>query len=121
MRARSHLVRRTRGSGKVPKPGHRRRAKMRLRQISVILIAGAISVAIGACGKQGSSGTVAPPSVSGAGCAPIAGDKLVVLTDDKQLQNSDNIVAAINAKASTPALLAATDKVAAALDTNKLI
>lgn len=94
---------------------------MRLRQISLILIAGAVSVAIGACAKPGSSGTDAPQQASGAGCAPVAGDKLVVLTDDKQLQNSDNIVAAINAKSSTPALIAATDKVAAALDTNKLI
>jgi len=94
---------------------------MRLRQISLILIAGAVSVAIGACGKEGSSGTAPPPSASGAGCAPVAGDKLVVLTDDKQLQNSDNVVAAINSKANTPALVAATDKVAAALDTPKLI
>jgi osmoprotectant transport system substrate-binding protein len=85
------------------------------------LVAGAMSVAVGACAKPGSSGTEAPQSATGAGCAPVAGDKLVVLTDDKQLQNSDNIVAAINAKASTPALVAATDKVAAALDTNKLL
>jgi osmoprotectant transport system substrate-binding protein len=94
---------------------------MRLRQMSMVLLAGAVALTVGACGKEGSSGTTAPPSASGAGCAPVAGDKLVVLTDDKQLQNSDNIVAAVNAKASTPALVAATDKVAAALDTPKLI
>lgn len=94
---------------------------MRLRQITLILVAGGVAFAGAACGKEGSSGTSAPPSVSGAGCAPVAGDKLVVLTDDKQLQNADNVVAAINAKASTPALVAAVDKVAAALDTTKLI
>ncbi len=74
------------------------------------------------CGKAGSSGTQAPASnAAGGGCAPVAGDKLVVLTDDKHLQNSDNVIAAINAKAATPELVAALDKVATALDTPKLI
>jgi osmoprotectant transport system substrate-binding protein len=45
----------------------------------------------------------------------------VVLTDDKNLQNTDNVIAAINKKASSPQLIAALDKVAAALDTTKLI
>lgn len=94
---------------------------MRLRQIILIMIAGGLAFAGAACGREGSSGTSAPPTASGAGCAPVAGDKLVVLTDDKQLQNSDNVVAAINTKAATPALVAAVDKVAAALDTPKLI
>jgi osmoprotectant transport system substrate-binding protein len=74
------------------------------------------------CGGAGSSGTEAPASsAAGAGCAPVAGDTLVVLTDDKQLQNTDNIVPAINAKSSSPQLIAALDKVSAALDTTKLI
>jgi osmoprotectant transport system substrate-binding protein len=46
---------------------------------------------------------------------------LTVLTDDKHLQNSDNVVPAINAKASSPQLIAALDKVSASLDTTKLI
>jgi osmoprotectant transport system substrate-binding protein len=94
------------------------------RKVSVALFAAAATVLVvglAACGKSGSSGTQAPPSASGAGCAPVAGDQLVVLADDKKLQNSDNIVAAANAKASNAALLAATDRVAAALDTTKLI
>jgi osmoprotectant transport system substrate-binding protein len=94
------------------------------RKVSVALFAAlatVLAVGLTACGKSGSSGTQAPPSVSGAGCAPVAGDQLVVLTDDKKLQNSDNVVAAANAKASNAALIAATDKVAAALDTPKLI
>jgi osmoprotectant transport system substrate-binding protein len=74
------------------------------------------------CGESGSSGTDAPASsAAGAGCAPAAGDTLVVLTDDKKLQNTDNIVPAINAKASSPQIIAALDKVSAALDTAKLI
>jgi osmoprotectant transport system substrate-binding protein len=76
----------------------------------------------GGCGKAGSSGTAAPPSAaSGGGCAPVAGTKLVVLDDDKHLQNADNVIAAINGKAAKPELVAALDKVADALDTPKLI
>ncbi|MFG3300644.1 glycine betaine ABC transporter substrate-binding protein [Micromonospora chersina] len=74
------------------------------------------------CGDAGSSGTDAPEKgASGAGCAPVAGDKLVVLTDDKKLQNTDNVIPAVNAKAATPQLVAALDKVSAKLDTPKLI
>jgi len=79
-------------------------------------------VTLAGCGSAGSSGTQAPPSsAAGAGCAPVAGDSLVVLTDDKQLQNTDNVVPAINKKVSSPQLIAALDKVSAALDTTKLI
>jgi osmoprotectant transport system substrate-binding protein len=79
-------------------------------------------VILAGCGQSGSSGTEAPASsASGAGCAPVAGDALVVLTDDKNLQNTDNVVPAINKKASSPQLIAALDKVSAALDTTKLI
>jgi osmoprotectant transport system substrate-binding protein len=74
------------------------------------------------CGESGSSGTEAPASsAAGAGCAPAAGDTLVVLTDDKKLQNTDNIIPAINAKASSPEIIAALDKVSSTLDTTKLI
>jgi osmoprotectant transport system substrate-binding protein len=51
----------------------------------------------------------------------VAGDKLVVLTDDKALQNTDNIIPAINAKKASPELVAALDKVSDSLDTTKLI
>ena len=87
--------------------------------LGVVLSFAALGLA--ACGKEGSSGTQAPASVSGAGCAPVAGDKLVVLTDDKQLQTADNIIAAVNTKAADPALVAALDKVSDALTTEKLI
>jgi osmoprotectant transport system substrate-binding protein len=74
------------------------------------------------CGNAGSSGTSAPPSsASGAGCAGVAGSSLVVLTDDKHLQNTDNVVPAINKKASSDDLIAALNKVSSALDTTKLI
>jgi osmoprotectant transport system substrate-binding protein len=72
------------------------------------------------CGQAGSSGTKAAASVAAGGCAPVAGEKLVALVDDKKLQAVDNIIAAVNAKASSPVLLAAVDKVASTLDTPKL-
>jgi osmoprotectant transport system substrate-binding protein len=85
----------------------------------LVLCVGALGLA--ACGEEGSSGTEDPGAVTGAGCAPVAGDALVVLDDDKKLQTADNIVAVINSKTSNPALTAALDKVADALDTPKLI
>ena len=91
---------------------------------NLLLAAGALTAAVvlSGCGGAGSSGTEAPASsAAGAGCAPVAGDTLVVLTDDKMLQNTDNVVPAINAKSSSPQIIAALDKVSAALDTTKLI
>ncbi|MFF5234318.1 glycine betaine ABC transporter substrate-binding protein [Dactylosporangium sp. NPDC000521] len=85
------------------------------------VLLGLATVGLAACGEEGSSGTQAPASVSGAGCAPVAGDKLVLLTDDKQLQQADNIIAAVNTKVADPALIAALDKVSDALTTEKLI
>lgn len=86
--------------------------------ISLIAVAGAVA----GCGKAGSSGTQAPASAAASGgCAGVAGTKLVVLTDDKKLQTVDNIIPAVYAKAATPDLVAALDKVSAALDTTKLI
>jgi osmoprotectant transport system substrate-binding protein len=86
--------------------------------VSIVAAAGALS----ACGESGSSGTQPPPSAAaGAGCAPVAGQELVVLTDDKKLQTVDNVIPAVNGKASTPELIGALDKVSAALDTSKLI
>ena len=51
-----------------------------------------------ACGESGSSGTRRwrrAASASGDACAPIAGDELVVLEDDKDLQTVDNIIPAV--------------------------
>jgi len=73
------------------------------------------------CGKAGSSGTATPGAAKGQGCAPIAGQQLVVLTDDKHLQAVDNVVPAVNVKAATPELIAALDKVSAVLKPDKLI
>ncbi|MEU4239104.1 glycine betaine ABC transporter substrate-binding protein [Actinoplanes sp. NPDC026619] len=95
---------------------------MRRHLLLMAATATAAVVTLAGCGSAGSSGTEAPASsAAGAGCAPVTGDKLVVLTDDKALQNTDNVIPAINKKASSPQLIAALDKVSAALDTTKLI
>lgn len=97
---------------------------MRARTRLAVGAVGAFAAAglLTGCGDAGSSGTEAPEAgATGAGCAPVAGDQLVVLEDDKKLQNTDNIIPAVNAKVATPDLYAALNKVSAALDTPKLV
>jgi osmoprotectant transport system substrate-binding protein len=95
---------------------------MRRHLLLLAVTSTAALVTLAGCGSAGSSGTEAPPSAAtGAGCAPVAGNDFIVLTDDKKLQNTDNVVPAINKKSSSPQLIAALDKVSAALDTTKLI
>lgn len=82
---------------------------------SVLVLSAAALVA---CGKEGSSSG----GQAAAKCATAKGDDLVVLKDDKQLQQADNVIPAIYKPAATPALIAALDKVSAALDSDgKLI
>ncbi|MEV4543040.1 glycine betaine ABC transporter substrate-binding protein [Micromonospora echinaurantiaca] len=97
---------------------------MRARTRLAVGAAGALAAAglLTGCGDAGSSGTDAPQQgATGAGCAPVAGDQLVVLDDDKKLQNTDNVIPAVNVDVATPQLVAALDKVSTALDTPKLI
>ncbi|GIE98033.1 hypothetical protein Ari01nite_54980 [Paractinoplanes rishiriensis] len=95
---------------------------MRRQFVVMVATAAAAVVSLAGCGEAGSSGTEAPPSAAaGAGCAPAAGETLVVLEDDKKLQNTDNVLPALNKKSSSPELIAALDKASAALDTAKLI
>ena len=97
---------------------------MRTRTRTTLSIAGlaAIAALAAACGEEGQSGTDAPdPGAAGEGCAPVAGEQLVVLADDQQWQTAENIVPAVNQDAATPELIAALDAVSAALDTTKLI
>jgi osmoprotectant transport system substrate-binding protein len=80
-----------------------------------------------ACGESGSSGTGGSGSggseAAGEACAPVAGDQLVVLEDDRELQNADNVVPAVNAATAqaNPALTAALNAVSAAMTTEDLI
>jgi osmoprotectant transport system substrate-binding protein len=102
--------------------------RMRARTVLTPLAIAAV-LATAACGDSGSSGTggdaaaSGSSSASGSACAPVAGDKLVVLEDDKNLQNADNIVPAVNAAAATasPALVTTLDKISAVLTTDDLV
>ena len=86
-----------------------------------------LTLTLSACGDSGSSGTQAEPSSSGSSaaggqaCEAIAGDGLVALEDDKQLQTVDNIIPAVNAEAATQPLLDALNKVQAVLTQDKLV
>ena len=91
----------------------------RLAVVSAGLIIAA--AALSGCGSSGSSGTKAVAKASGTGCAPVAGTQLVILTDDKHLQLSDNVVPALNKSVNKPDVIAALNKVSTALDPTKLI
>jgi len=88
---------------------------------------GVLALTLGACGEPGSAGgatkPATPASAEGTVCEPVAGDRLVVLADDKGLQNSDNVIPAVNADvaAEQPTVLDLLDSVSHALDTEKLI
>ncbi|MGY1830752.1 glycine betaine ABC transporter substrate-binding protein [Geodermatophilus sp. SYSU D01180] len=97
----------------------------RQRALAPLLLTGLLLTA--ACGESGSSGTggstASGSAAGGDACAPVAGDQLVVLEDDQELQNADNIVPAVTAAtaAANPALVPALDAVSAALTTDQLI
>lgn len=84
---------------------------------------------VAACGSPGSSGgaTSAAPSSSDASaaatCEAVPGDTFVALTDDKNLQNADNIIPALNAAAvaEDANIVAVLDPVSAVLDTPALV
>jgi osmoprotectant transport system substrate-binding protein len=98
--------------------------RARIRFIAPLAVAVALTAA---CGDSGSSGTgggnEGGGTASGSTCAPVAGDQLVVLEDDKHLQNADNVIPAVNAQTaqSQPALLPALNAVSAALTTEDLV
>jgi osmoprotectant transport system substrate-binding protein len=100
--------------------------RTRTRLIPPLLLAAALLTACGSSGSSGSGGgssSAAGGTASGASCAPVSGNQLVVLQDDKHLQNADNIVPLVYAPAaqSNPALLPALDAVSAKLTTDDLI
>lgn len=68
------------------------------------------------------TGTTEPASAMAQQCLPVPGDSIVVLSDDMQLQNSDNLIPAVNATtAGDAAVLDAVNAVSAVLDTPTLI
>jgi osmoprotectant transport system substrate-binding protein len=98
--------------------------RARIRFIAPLVLALAVTTA---CGESGSSGTgggeETDAAASGAACAPVEGEQLVVLEDDQGLQNADNIIPAVHAATAEaqPALLPALNAVSSALTTEELI
>jgi osmoprotectant transport system substrate-binding protein len=80
---------------------------MRTSRLPLAGLAALTLAALAACGQSGSTG--------------IAGQQLVVLEDDRQLQTVDNVIPAIHAASAEPALIDALDAVSAVLDTPTLI
>jgi osmoprotectant transport system substrate-binding protein len=99
---------------------------MNARRPLIALLAAGVLTVTAACGDPGSSGTQPSTAASASGgselasCDPVAGDALVVLDDDKNLQTVDNVIPAVNAAASTPALLDALNAVSTKLTTQDL-
>jgi osmoprotectant transport system substrate-binding protein len=98
--------------------------RSRSKIIPPLLLAAAL---VAACGQSGSSGSGGGSSsggtASGSACAPVSGDQLVVLQDDKHLQNADNIVPLVYTPTaqSNPALMPALNAISAKLTTDDLI
>jgi osmoprotectant transport system substrate-binding protein len=97
---------------------------MQRRARYLVPLALSVLLATAACGQSGSSGTggsaASGSSSSGKACAPVAGDKLVLLKDDKNLQTVDNVIPAVTAAKSTPPVLNAVNAVSAKLTTQDL-
>jgi osmoprotectant transport system substrate-binding protein len=98
--------------------------RARTRIIAPLALAVALTAA---CGESGSSGTGGNEggdnAASGEACAPVPGDQLVVLEDDKKLQNADNVIPAVNAATAQaqPAVLPALNAISAVLTTEDLV
>ncbi len=94
---------------------------MRPPRLTLLAALAALPLLLSACSDSGSSTTTTGASASGASggsttvCAPVAGDQLVALDDDKKLQNSDNIIPVVRTDKVSDALTTALDKVSAAL------
>jgi osmoprotectant transport system substrate-binding protein len=97
--------------------------RTRFRLLPPLLMAAALVAACGQSGSSGSGGGTASGGGSGGSCAPVAGDQLVVLQDDKHLQNADNVVPLVYTPAAqqNPALLPALNAISAKLTTDDLI
>ncbi|MCB2413502.1 glycine/betaine ABC transporter substrate-binding protein [Demequina sp. TTPB684] len=69
-----------------------------------------------------SSDTTGATAMAAQQCLPVPGDTIMVLEDDMMLQNSDNVIPAVNAEtANDQAVLDALNTVSAVLDTPTLI
>lgn len=100
-------------------------------RLSPIIIAGiALPLALTACGssttgKNGSKDTSGSGSSASAAaatvCAPVSGDSLTVLTDDKHLQSSDNLTPVVRTDVAKPPLTTVLNALSATLSQANLV
>ena len=98
--------------------------RTRTRLIAPLALALALTAACGESGSSGNGGSDGGnTAASGEACAPVPGDKLVVLEDDKKLQNADNVIPAVHAATAEaqPAVLPALNAISAVLTTADLV
>lgn len=100
---------------------------MRPPRVTLLAVLATLPLALAACSDSGSSTTTTGASASAGSsggsttvCAPVAGDQLVALDDDKKLQNSDNIIPVVRTDKVNDALTTALNKVSAALSQDAL-
>ena len=100
---------------------------MRSPRTTLLAALAVVPLVLAGCSDSGDDTTAAPaPSSSGASsaaatvCEPVAGEDLVALTDDQQLQASDNIVPVVRTDKVSDPLRAALDKVSEALTQERL-
>ncbi|WP_152650559.1 glycine betaine ABC transporter substrate-binding protein [Demequina aurantiaca] len=106
---------------------HIRQGLMAASAVAVLALAGCSSSSDDDASAAPSTSNTSAPATSDSAmaqeCLPVPGDKLVVLADDQQLQNSDNLIPEIGAEFydAQPAVAEALNVVSAALDTDQLI
>ncbi len=100
---------------------HTRFAPLAALATSALLLAGcSTGTTESSASPTGASGTPEPAMTQQ--CLPVPGDSIVVLADDMMLQNSDNLVPAVNAAtAEDSAVMGAVNAVSTVLDTPTLI
>src|SRR5690606_15157187 len=96
--------------------GHHREGNPMRRTVTA-LVGGLTVLALAACGEPGSAGGGGggggetggggAENAGGEACEPIAGEQIVVLEDDENLQSVENNIPAINADAAEEPLIAA--------------
>jgi osmoprotectant transport system substrate-binding protein len=103
------------------------RAPLPSRRLSAVGLAGLTGVllvgALAGCGTKPStaaSTTASGSSAAATTCAPVAGNTLVTLADDKKLQLSDNIIPLVRTAVAKAPLTDALNKVSSVLSQNAL-
>lgn len=99
------------------------------RPTQLLAAAAALTLALAGCSDSDAGDTAAPvttttsgaPTADAVTCEPVAGDELVALEDDLQLQNADAIVPVVRTEVLTDPLRTALDAVSAALSQEALI